>query len=403
MGRGTCWHLHATALRLARIVCFCCAAVLPGAVLAQPPGTLRNADSLTVSNGSRSDAAIAFKLGDAPLLDVGGLQRDPDNELSSSSAYVQGVLLGNGGAAAVDGSRVLFYDGQGRFQQSAGQPGGGPGEFRGITMLCRTRGDTLVVADGALARYTILTGRGEFVRSFARDEARNALVSACFADGQFIGDRIERSADGQDLHHLTVFDTHGRALRTLPPISTAAGFDLVTGARATLVATHATVHVADGVRSEVRTFDRHGRLVRQVRSADSSTRISSAELEEALGKRFPHNQPAGRREAAIARMLVSPTRRESWPVHGAVLPDDVGGMWVQAYSSTPNSPFHSDEWAYFNPWGRLVGRLVFPPPVLRDVPAPRVLSFTQHAVLVRRVDADGALHLTVYPIVRNKP
>lgn len=364
-----------------------------------PPATSRDSAGIRiVENSARFSSPVVYRRGDTPLLDVGGLHDDAQDEITAGPGYLQSALLLDGGLAVADRYRIVLYDRTGQRRHIVGRLGSGPEEFRGIQMLCRTRGDTLVVGDGELARFTIITGAGAVLRSFQRDEARAAQATACMDDGTFIAKRVERTGGAHIRFNISLLDTKGDTTAQLPGVEAAAQ-DLTTQSQTTLMASGELIHVADGVTSEVRSYDRTGRLVRLTRSADSIRAISDAEWEESAARRFPRGQAASLTERALGRMRVSPSRRKTWPAFRAVLADPKGGLWVQSYSAEPNSPFTTDSWAYFDPDGQLIGRLVMPPAVLLDVRAPMVLAFGDDTVLVARYDGDGALHLTLYPII----
>ena len=60
----------------------------------------------------------------------------------------------------------VVVDSQGRVISTRSASGGGPGEFRQIDFVEPCRGDSLLVYDGVARRFSVLTRRGEYWRSF---------------------------------------------------------------------------------------------------------------------------------------------------------------------------------------------------------------------------------------------
>jgi len=118
-----------------------------------------------------------WRLGGEPVLRIGSVEGDPASEFTQ----IRGVfLLADRGVAVADfGSQeVRYFDGDGRHVATAGGRGSGPGEFTRLRAVIRGRGDTLVVHDPAIDRYTVLDGRGAVVR-MVEDQR---LLAAIFAD-----------------------------------------------------------------------------------------------------------------------------------------------------------------------------------------------------------------------------
>jgi hypothetical protein len=66
-------------------------------------------------------------------------------------------------AASVEGNSVIRYDSLGRFVQSLGRAGSGPGEFRLVSKLAITQGDSLVVFE--TGRMSLFSPTGQLVRT----------------------------------------------------------------------------------------------------------------------------------------------------------------------------------------------------------------------------------------------
>jgi hypothetical protein len=136
-----------------------------------------------IENPSRLNAPIAFKLADKPSFDVGGLETNPENEISSRQGYFQGIRLSDGRVAVVDQSRIHFFNAAGKRLKIVGREGSGPGEFRNVTALCRIRGDSVFVTEGQNRRVTILNDMGGFVAAHPLGQYGYSEREFCFDDG----------------------------------------------------------------------------------------------------------------------------------------------------------------------------------------------------------------------------
>jgi hypothetical protein len=110
-----------------------------------------------------------------------------------------------------DQSRVKVYDSDGRFLQTLGQRGGGPGEFEGIIAMEVSPGDSLFVLDAALMRYTVFSPELALVRTadvpFLPEENSIAFLPG----GSFLASGRVPTRDLVGLpHHL--FDRSGERL-----------------------------------------------------------------------------------------------------------------------------------------------------------------------------------------------
>jgi len=100
------------------------------------------------------------------------------------------TLVGNSGT-----QQIRVFDGDGRSVAVAGRQGGGPGEFRSINGMSRFRGDSILVFDLRSQRFSVLTPRGAFVRSFQNSASGGpAFPFGVFPDGSILVG-VEKSYD----------------------------------------------------------------------------------------------------------------------------------------------------------------------------------------------------------------
>jgi hypothetical protein len=108
-------------------------------------------------------------------------------------------------------NELRMFSPAGAHLRTAGRTGGGPGEYTNANGLAWVAPDTLVVVDQRGARYTILTGEGEYVRSVSR---QLPFYGWAFS-GAVVGDRIyEQGWVGNDPELRPAF--LGTALRASP-------------------------------------------------------------------------------------------------------------------------------------------------------------------------------------------
>lgn len=134
-----------------------------------------------------------------------------------------------------------------------------------------------------------------------------------------------------------------------------------------------------------------GKLVLIVRTADPIAKVTSAEasrltLPAAAGV---HGHP-GRPTSTHPPQF--PLPRE-WPSFETIDVDASGRLWMQDYVKRPQDP---QVWAIFDSTGRLLGKMQMAGRT--DTYAPTVVGFNGEGVLVRRLDDDGAVHISTYPV-----
>jgi len=138
---------------------------VPAICSAQFPRIRDSAGVHIVENSARAKAPIIFRASDKPSFDVGGLKDNLDDELDTKTyGALRSIALSNGTHVVNDVLRLRYFDAAGAQIRVSGRGGQGPGEFRGITALCHTRGDTVVTADQANGRVTIFDKSGSITR-----------------------------------------------------------------------------------------------------------------------------------------------------------------------------------------------------------------------------------------------
>jgi hypothetical protein len=362
---------------------------VPLLAAAQNAPRIRDSAGVTiVENSARLGAPIRFALGAAAVLDVGGLDDNAANEFNHRQGYLRGVLLSNGDLAVIDVNRVHFFDRTGKRKLITGRDGSGPGEFRYLTSICRTRGDTILVSDNRNRRLTVLDRNGSVVRSIAAADIGSPPFDACLDDGTFILQKSQFVQNGPSTVRAARYALDGTMVDSVGTFDFGV-FDMATQREAQLFAARSSIVFARGF-GEVEIRSLAGKRVTIVRSADAAKPISDAEREERWKGTIPRNTPPDEVKQRMDRMRSMPTDK-TWPAHGRAHVDLDGRLWIQDYRQSARV---EHAWTAFDSSGKLIGRLVIPATTKRF----EVIGFGRNQLLVARTDEDDALHFTVYPI-----
>jgi hypothetical protein len=147
----------------------------------------------------------------------------------------------------------------------------------------------------------------------------------------------------------------------------------------------------------VRTFTANeSRMPPSSASDDPRVRITEAVAEQRRNATFRPLGGAAQRSAMQERMRATPYP-ETWPAYGRIHDAPDGTLWVQDYKVSFPAP---DVWTAFDSSGRLLGRLQMPSPATGDI-ALEVMEFGTNEILLRRRDAEFAVHLAVYTVIRS--
>lgn len=346
-----------------------------------------------IETSARKDAPVRFKLGDRPLLEVGGIESNPDDEFDHKQGYLLGVRLSNGGLAVIDVSRVHYFDAQGKRTRIVGRKGQGPEEFQYLTAICRTRGDTLLLNDSHNRRISVLDGSGRILRTILQGDNGTAGSDACLDDGTFVLERrIGELTERQN--RITRLRTDGTIVNVLGTFSTPP-FDMITMVGSSTVAWGNSLYDGDPFTSQIRVHDALGTLRRIIRTADRGDRITDSEAEQRMAMTIPTNVTAAERKSRMDMMRARP-HASAWPVFFTIKLAADGTIWVLDYKRKYPSP---DVWTAIDSTGRILGRLQFPPVPERTI-SPQVLSFGRDYVMLRRFDPDGATSIGIFPLIR---
>jgi hypothetical protein len=347
-----------------------------------------------VENPARLTAPIAFKLGDKPSFDVGGLESDPANEINSRQGYFKGIRLSNGHVAVIDQSRIHLFDAVGKRLRISGREGSGPGEFRQVQSLCRTLGDTILVAQGRWP-VSILDRTGAFVANSPYGENGYAEGQFCFDDGTyFVMSMLPGDYREARTMRLTRLKLDGAVANRVADVVYPA-FDPLLSNEPAIRAWGQKLYFGNGLTHDIHVFTAGGRLSGIIRTSDSLRPITPDEREKLQPTAYRAGSTEAERKADAARIQAA-SKTKNWPTHKRMFVDLSGRLWVEDWA--PFSATGGGAWTAFDVDGRLLGRLVIPGAPSREK-AVYVVQFGRDEVFLRRFDDDGAIHLTAYPLV----
>lgn len=342
--------------------------------------------SVVLTDG-RADAPEAFRLAERPVLVVGGSQANPEDELDASQGYLRAARLADGGLAVIDVDKVRVYDATGAVLRTIGRRGAGPEEFRYLTAVCVTRGDTIVVHDAHNARLGVIAPHSGTIVRMISGTSDWLPPSACLSDGTFVVGRfvvdsgagelgydvIRRSLSGDSLAYL------GRAMRSRQM----ARLD----GEISIAATAEQVHIARPQFSEVRVIAPTGELLRVLRMRDSIREVSATQA-SAIGPQVA----AGSQGQAVPPEAA---RTVQLPFFQRVMVDPAGRLWIQDLLT----PGHTaDVWTAYDADGSRLGTLSIPRAARGEI--NEVIGFVRDGVLMRQNAPDGAALVGVYPLER---
>jgi hypothetical protein len=366
---------------------------LASIVTAQAPRVRDSAGVRIVENGPRFTAPIAFELGPKPTFDVGGLKNDPVEEFISRNYYLKAARLSNGNVVIIDKTRVHFYDPSGKRIKTVGREGQGPGEYMQAADVCVTRGDTVLIGQERRP-VTRLSKDGELAGTIVPLGSSYAEGQFCFDDGTFV-----------TLQHVGGFQEGETPIRMsrmsfAAPLNTIAEvryppYDMLISADNGKAARGSHLYSALSNTFDILAFDKTGKLDLIIRTADPLVPIS----DEEKAKMAPSATRMGASPAEIEearRAAIAKSKTKFWPTHGRFMVDNAGRIWIE--QDLRWDPMKPNIWAAFDSTGRILGRLVIPASPSRELRS-ELMGFGKDEVIFKRYDDDGAMHLTIYPIL----
>ena len=355
--------------------------VLPPAPQQEPKAVVRDSVGVTVvSYASVRASQRKLAITTRPFRDIGGLLGA--TELDEVQPMLAATELANGTLVINEFAQLKFVSPQGRLIRTVGRRGSGPGEFSQTSHVCRLRGDSLLVFDFSDGRVSLWNSAGRHVRSFARPG--RVLPDACLPNGTFVVRAASslKGVSGLEYRLVLADGTVLRRLANVPPLQIR--FPLVWSHAVLLTPRQFIWGDARSLELQFRSHD--GRVERILRVAEPALSISVAEWAQVLERTVPRGaSPSDRRRLLAPPKGQSPPTR--YPAFSTVRRDEQGRLWVGDYDN-------SRRWTVFDSLGFLVGKAELPWPDTNGVTS--LAGFGRDYIIVRRRDADGAVHLSFH-------
>lgn len=344
----------------------------------------------------------------APTLTIGGADAEGPYDLLRASGALR---LPDGGVVVVNGgtSELRVFDSTGRHTHTFGRKGSGPGEFQSPSGLLWYGPDTLMVTDYGTPRITLLGTDGRLIEAIGLQGVFGCSLLGRLPDGSFVcsvgtgyspGAATGRRRDPVFLLRVsregTVLDTLGsfpgwesfvegdaqRVMVTPAPFGRGVYFALAGG----------RVYVADNAEYRVRVFAEGRRLERIVERAHGPVALTAAEVEREKAQRT-RSTTNSQFLAQVERMFQRDKLPPTMPVHGRIVVDADGWLWVRAYSNAQEGDV---AWDVFDASGRLRCALALPS-------AFSVREMGHDFLLGVQTDADGVEQVRLYGLRRSVP
>ena len=328
-------------------------------------------------------------------------RRWPGSDLFGAIAHA--IRLSNGHIAVADrhAQEIRVFDDAGDHVLTFGRPGEGPGEFTTLWSIAELAGDTIAAIDPLGGRVSLFNSAGVFGRSFPIPRLPGASapnVIGWLADGTLLISALTRSPSrdtrDQSTHFLYAVDPHGEILGTLgeypgSPLGRN-GLALGFASRAEFAAGGSLAWVGQSGRFELVAHDRTGAVRRIVRLDRAPGAVTQPEIDEAQAA--VERSLQGASGPAVERILATEYASHH-PVHGTLLADRAGNLWVKRYRHHLLENPGPQEWDIFDAEGRLVGYLATPSDFeITDIGADFVLGF--------HTDELGVQTVRMYRLVR---
>jgi len=322
-----------------------------------------------------------WHLSDQPLVDIGGLEGDPDYELYRVSNAVRlpdgRIVIGNSGT-----NEIRFYDESGIHLLDAGGEGEGPGEFRWINWVSQYRGDSLAAYDQRQMRISVFDSAGGFVRNYpvpGMDVSGRGVAHGVFADGSVLVVAMSNTppdAEGEAFRQEEPLYTVGPEGEFADSLCASPGSERFmhsagsSGSGPTMVffgspmfgrSTEYGVYgdrfyLASNDTYEVRVHGQDGELLSIVRKQHEHPEVTDADV-EAFRERQLGDSPEGMPQDAMIGVLDATPIRETMPAYRGIMLDQLGNLWVEEYRRPGDT---IPRWTVFSAEGTLIGTITLP-------------------------------------------
>ncbi len=330
---------------------------------------VRDSAGVRIAENPPETRGVEWRLQTPAVVEIGRSEgQGPGPDLFGSIR--QAILLSTGDIAVADGlaAEIRVFDTGGGHLLTFGGRGEGPGEFISLRTIAELTGDSIAGVDAGGERVSVFTSAGTFARSFAipRIPGASAPNAVGWLDaGPLLIETRTRSPSrdtrDQSTHFLYAADRHGETLATLGEFPGSRlggnGYGLAFGGRAVFAAGGTLAWYGHSSRFELMGYDTTGSLRRVVRMDRALRPVTDTDISRA--KAAVEEGLRGMTGPAVERMLAT-EYASTHPVHGELLPDATGNLWVERYRDQFAEDPGPQVWDILDAEGRLTGYLEAP-------------------------------------------
>ncbi|MDE2795310.1 MAG: hypothetical protein OXL34_10870 [Gemmatimonadota bacterium] len=282
---------------------------------------------------------------------------------------MQVIRLSSGDIAVAEGmaGEIRVFDDGGGHLRTFGRRGEGPGEFTNLWTIAELPGDTIVAFD-SWGKASYFTSSGTFIRSFLIPRLPGASapqLTGWLDDGTLLINALTRSPSRDMRERSTYFlyavGRDGEVLGTLGEFAGQQlgrnGHALAFSGRAEFAADGNLAWYGHSSRFELVGHDLSGSVRRIVRVDRVPRAVTQAEIDES--RAVVEKSLQGMSGPAVDRIRATEFA-STHPVHGRILSDEAGNLWVERYRSDLLEESGPREWDIFDDEGRLIGYLATP-------------------------------------------
>jgi len=282
---------------------------------------------------------------------------------------MQVIRLSSGDIAVAEGmaGEIRVFDDGGGHLRTFGRRGEGPGEFTNLWTIAELPGDTIVAFD-SWGKASYFTSSGTFIRSFLIPRLPGASapqLTGWLDAGTLLINALTRSPSRDMRERFTYFlyavGRDGEVLGTLGEFAGQQlgrnGHALAFSGRAEFAADGNLAWYGHSSRFELVGHDLSGSVRRIVRVDRVPRAVTQAEIDES--RAVVEKSLQGMSGPAVDRIRATEFA-STHPVHGRILSDEAGNLWVERYRSDLLEESGPREWDIFDDEGRLIGYLATP-------------------------------------------
>lgn len=330
------------------------------------------------SSGPRWDSSDAWRV-DPPSVTIGAAEGAAGQQLER---VVSATRLSDGTIVVADGGArsIRRYDSSGSHLGSFGREGDGPGEFRALSWLGRTAGDSLLAWDRGLNRISVFTPAGALggeYRPALAELPMSLEVKGQLSEGRLLLARgasfipadgaqgVQRqpvtawviSRTGEQLASIGPFPGESVSLRAGANAGSTIRTPVPFGPSTLFGAAGDDVYVVNTDSFAVRTYSADGQLTRIARREHVPLALRPEDVAADIEARLEELPPVDWIREGSRKSLESVPVPQTIPAARAMHLDAEGYLWIEA-GRRPGET--QATWSIFEPEGRWLGDLSLP-------------------------------------------